>query len=70
MSSKIAPELFGATFVGGPEPNAIVWLAGTNKGWFEVGSSNTVTTGTSICRAVPTRRSDARMGPTRTLASW
>ncbi|WP_439568756.1 autotransporter domain-containing protein [Sphingopyxis sp.] len=40
-----APASFGATFVGGPGPNAIFGLAGTDKDWFEVGGGITVTTG-------------------------
>ena len=40
-----APASFGATFVGGPGPNAIFGLAGTDKDWFEVGGGVTFTTG-------------------------
>lgn len=40
-----APASFGATFVGGPGPNAIFGLAGTDKDWFEVGGGVTITTG-------------------------
>lgn len=40
-----APGSFGATFVGGPGPNAIFGLAGTDKDWFEVGGGVTFTTG-------------------------
>lgn len=40
-----APASFGATFVGGPGPNAIFGLAGTDKDWFEVGGGITITTG-------------------------
>ncbi len=39
------PASFGATFVGGPGPNAIFGLAGTDKDWFEVGGGVTFTTG-------------------------
>lgn len=42
---KDAPASFGATFVGGPGPNAIFGLAGTDKDWFEVGGGITLTTG-------------------------
>lgn len=40
-----APVSFGATFVGGPGPNAIFGLAGTDKDWFEVGGGVTFKTG-------------------------
>lgn len=40
-----APASFGATFVGGPGPNAIFGLTGGDKDWFEVGGGVTVTTG-------------------------
>lgn len=40
-----APASFGATFVGGPGPNAIFGLAGTDQDWFEVGGGVTITTG-------------------------
>lgn len=40
-----APASFGATFVGGPGPNAIFGLTGTDKDWFEVGGGLTVSTG-------------------------
>lgn len=40
-----APASFGATFVGGPGPNAIFGLTGTDKDWFEVGGGVTFTTG-------------------------
>jgi uncharacterized protein YhjY with autotransporter beta-barrel domain len=40
-----APASFGATFVGGPGPNAIFGLAGTDKDWFEVGGGVTFKTG-------------------------
>lgn len=39
------PASFGATFVGGPGPNAIFGLTGTDKDWFEVGGGLTVSTG-------------------------
>lgn len=42
---KDAPASFGATFVGGPGPNAIFGLAGTDTDWFEVGGGITFTTG-------------------------
>ncbi|MGQ3101638.1 MAG: autotransporter domain-containing protein [Sphingopyxis solisilvae] len=42
---KDAPASFGATFVGGPGPNAIFGLAGTDKDWFEVGGGITFKTG-------------------------
>lgn len=40
-----APASFGATFVGGPGPNAIFGLTGTDKDWFEVGGGLTISTG-------------------------
>lgn len=40
-----APASFGATFVGGPGPNAIFGLTGTDKDWFEVGGGVTFKTG-------------------------
>ncbi|MBN8845276.1 MAG: autotransporter domain-containing protein [Sphingomonadales bacterium] len=40
-----APASFGATFVGGPGPNAVFGLTGTDKDWFEVGGGLTVSTG-------------------------
>ncbi|WP_257544794.1 autotransporter domain-containing protein [Sphingopyxis sp. DBS4] len=40
-----APASFGATFVGGPGPNAIFGLAGGDKDWFELGGGLTVSTG-------------------------
>lgn len=40
-----APASFGATFVGGPGPNAIFGLAGADKDWFEVGGGMTFRTG-------------------------
>lgn len=40
-----APVSFGATFVGGPGPNAIFGLTGSDKDWFEVGGGLTFTTG-------------------------
>lgn len=42
---KDAPAAFGATFVGGPGPQAIFGLAGTDKDWFEVSGGVTLTTG-------------------------
>lgn len=42
---KDAPVSFGATFAGGPGPNAIFGLAGTDTDWFEVGGGVTFTTG-------------------------
>ncbi len=40
-----APTSFGATFVGGPGPNAIFGLTGNDSDWFEVGGGLTIATG-------------------------